>query len=167
MLLSGLPEEQEDKSRFCEDHRQAADNIKDQAVADGKSEYADQILYCPAKCAEAINRWLKDNPHGRFRKRLIDWGQWERHFCLSTKVTQRQGEIAWAWSDWSEEKGDAGWSATRILKKWNAYFDDLNIQREGEGDKLELWIPERKRRMRDVVKEVTNCFKEGPIISRN
>ena len=146
-------------SRFCEAHRQAADNIKTQAVANGTPEYAEQILYDAVKCTAAIEQWMKENPPGRFRKQLIDWTVWSRMFDVKTRITIRTGFTAWNWTDWSDEHSH--WKPERVLAKWNQYKNDPKIEREGTGDDMELWIPDKKRKMQDEVKEITQRVAEG------
>ena len=76
-------------------------------------------------------------------------------------VKQRQGETAWTWGDFSTEKSDAGWPPSKILARWKQWEDDTTIDREGSGDKMVLWVPDKKRRIRDVSKEITNRYTES------
>ena len=116
--------------RFCLLHRPMADGIMEQAKEADKVEEAQQMMYDEAKCGMAIQRWQKENPAGKFRKKLIDWSTWCRIFDIKKTVTMRETEAEWTWDDWQEEKHDLGWSAARILRKWNEYVDNKDIERD-------------------------------------
>ena len=149
------------KARFCSLHRPMADGILQQAVEQGKEEDAQQLLHDEAKCSMALIEWERDNPPGKYRKKLIDWAAWQRKFDIKTKVTIREGETAWSWEDFCEEKEGIGWIAGAILKKWQKWQNDSNVGKAEENGKEILWVPDRKRRMRDNVKEVCNTYLES------
>ena len=93
-IMATCQETKVGNTRFCAEHRPMADGIWSQAQDAGKEEEAKAILYDEAKCAMALMKWQKENPPGKYRKKLIDWAQWQRTFDVKSKVTVREGETA-------------------------------------------------------------------------
>ena len=160
-FAAGCTESKKGKARFCAYHRPMADSIKSQGEAAGKLQEAEQLLNDEAKCAMALQQWERDNPPGKYRKKLIDWSQWQRQFKIKTVVIVREGQTQWTWDELVEEKGEAGWPAERILAKWNSWEKDSNVEQDWDNGKNILWVPDRKRRIRDLVKEVNNSYVES------
>eukprot|EP00959_Pyramimonas_sp_CCMP1952_P254952 5324720-Pyramimonas_sp.AAC.1 len=59
----------------------------------------DQILNDPVKAQEALDQHARDNCDGRFRKKVIDWGQWKRQFGIKISTAVRDCED---WMDVTE-----------------------------------------------------------------
>ena len=134
-----------------------------QATVAGKRPLVDALILDQSKCIKAVADFDRENPKGKFRKKLIDWGQWQRKYSVEVVHTGRQGEEFWTWADFSDEKSKCNYSGQEIMAKWDVLKDDVNIDREGDDGTASfgLWIPKRKERFRDKIKRVSNDFLEG------
>ena len=65
-------------SRFCLVHNPPAEAIKSQAVAKNELKAFEEVMYNKEKCTLAIEEFMRENPPGKFRKKLIDFGQWKK-----------------------------------------------------------------------------------------
>ncbi|CAK9036130.1 Uncharacterized protein SCF082_LOCUS21603 [Durusdinium trenchii] len=120
-------------SKFCKSHHRAAENMKYQAQNAKPPELTsyNQVMNDPSKAKIAIEDFMRDNPEGSGRKRLIDWAAWKR--------------------DHGVAESDAAFK--ELLQ---GPYD-----REGEGPLTKLWVPKHKERMRDRTHFVESSVTEG------
>lgn len=81
-------------SKFCKSHHRAAENMKYQAQNAKPPELTsyNQVMNDPSKAKIAIEDFMRDNPEGSGRKRLIDWAAWKRDHGVRLSYTVREGE---------------------------------------------------------------------------
>lgn len=91
---------------------------------------------------------------------MIDWSQWRR-VIKKVSHTTRRGETAWNLRDFTHEKRKSGWSVEKVNQYWESLLEDPRYEKEGEGDDVEIWLPDQRKRFRGRVKEVTNTYAEG------
>ena len=104
------------------------ENIRNQSIRDGQQETFNAIFYEEVKCRTAVERYERENPQGRFRKKLIDWGQWKKAFGVRIAKIDREVDtlmdetdyIAWAMNFRLMAKEDA-----RV--KWKICWQTLTI----------------------------------------
>eukprot|EP00435_Cladocopium_sp_Y103_P028473 s3755_g7.t1 len=113
------PEKKLRNSKFCKDHNRAYENMKYQAQRAKEMQAFTQIMGDPGKAKVAIDDFLRENPEGSCRKRLVDWASFKREHGV------RESDEAFK----------------ELLK---GPYD-----REGEGPLTKLWLPKLKERMRD------------------
>ena len=123
------------------------ENIRNQAIRDGKTEEFNSIFYCPIKAKSAIERFQKENPEGRFRKKLIDWGAWTKAFGVRVAKIEQEEDvlmddtdyIAWAtvWRLMTREDARA---------TWKELVSDPDHPGEGCGAERELYIVKEKNK---------------------
>eukprot|EP00972_Heterocapsa_arctica_P039017 5746659-Heterocapsa_arctica.AAC.1 len=101
------------------------------------------------------------NPPGKFRKQLVDWVQWKRKFSVTSFVTVRQGEEEYSFQDFTDEKSKSNSDAAHIKAEWQSMLDDPSFERTGDGQRVVIWIPLRKKRMRDLTHAATNEVEES------
>ena len=67
------PEKKLRNSKFCKDHNRAYENMKYQVQRDKEMPAFNQVMGDPGKAKVAIEDFLRDNPEGSSRKRLVGW----------------------------------------------------------------------------------------------
>ena len=116
-------------SKWCECHRQAGENIVAQAQEQGDEalENAKDIMSDPVRASKAVDQWMKDNPPGRWAKKLIDFSEWQRVFSVTTATIDQRGETAWTFEDWADEHSH--WPESKILKNGRSMWTTLTSSR--------------------------------------
>ena len=146
------------KSKFCGDHKKVTDAILYQAEKAKRKAEVERILSDQTQCTKAVHSFERDNRPGRFRKKLIDFSVWLKVHTVEVITTSRDSAELWSFADFSDEKTKCGWAPKEILDKWEEYKGDPSIEQEpGEL----LWLPCRKRKMRDNVKKISNQYIES------
>ena len=150
-------------SKFCKSHHRAAENMKYQAQNAKPPELTsyNQVMNDPSKAKIAIEDFMRDNPEGSGRKRLIDWAAWKRDHGVRLSYTVREGEELLDIDDYyvmrSLPRG-------KSRAESDAAFKELlqgPYDREGEGPLTKLWVPKHKERMRDRTHFVESSVTEG------
>lgn len=155
-------EQKHGKEQLCNKHKRSVDNMRSQAnevqaKADLKVVLADDDL---ANCA--IDDFDEKNVQGKYgRKQLIDWQEFNRAYFTSRTKKDRSKELEYTFGDFEDECKMKGWTDSRIKAQRASYVDDRNIDREGAGTFLILWIPQRRERILDTTKGFVNDYREG------
>eukprot|EP00439_Symbiodinium_sp_Y106_P045373 s354_g5.t1 len=151
-------------SKFCGLHHKDAEAIRYQAKQQGDEEIkktAEATLADPYKCKLAIEDFARNNPAGRFRKRLIDWGAFQQAFGRRAEVRNRESEEEMDVSDFIAHMTKKGRSEEEALAKWRELLADPNTDRSGEGQDIKAWVPMNRTRMRDSIHYKDCGFHEG------
>ena len=160
-MVGDCVEKKSGKARFCASHRRMVDNILEQAQKQNRKGEVERILDDPILLARACREFERDNPPGRFRKKLIDFSQFLKRYSHSVSYHDQQADEEWSFQEWSDEKTKAGWDAAKILKAWKGFSEDPNIVK-GDGSNGEtLWLPCRRKRIRDRASSIAAEFLEG------
>ena len=157
------PERKKSNSRFCKGHHGSMENIRNQAIRDGKVEVFNDLFYDEIKCRSALERFDKENPPGKFRKRLIDWHSWSKAFGVRIARTLRETDTL------MDETDFVAWSMMYRLTtkevakaKWKVMIADINHPGEGDGEDRELYVQTvKKQRIRDVERYEDGATTEG------
>ena len=141
------PEKKQKNSRFCRTHHRAAEAMKYQAQHSKPPETAayNEVMRDSGKAKVAIDDFLRENPEGSIRKRLIDWTQWKREHGVRLAYTVREAEELLDIDDYWVSRGQP---RGKTRQESDEAFKELSKQaydREGEGAFLKLWLPKVKR----------------------
>ncbi|CAK0850852.1 unnamed protein product, partial [Prorocentrum cordatum] len=165
--------------KFCIQHHKGAENCKNQAQKDGEIETYNQIFNDPVKADQALEQYEKDNCEGRFRKRLIDWGQWKRQFGVRVSTKVRNVE---EWLDVAEyvdiktkhmPEGEAKEEAKKVkTEEFKQMCNQPGIEKEGEWPSTRIWVymkryidsnfEEGSKQMKDLTKVKKEDGEDGP-----
>ena len=145
------------KSKYCKEHKKVTDAILYQAERQNRKAEVEKVLSEQVQCTKAVQDFQKENPPGRFRKKLIDFGQWFKTYSVETAITGREAVELYSFSDFSDDKTKSGWDLKAILKKWQEYEQDPGVEHEGDS----LWLPLRKQKFRDETKKISNAYQEA------
>ena len=153
------------KSKFCKVDKAAVDAILYQAEKKGAAVKAkvEAVLSDPVQCAKAVADFHKENPPGRFRKKLIEFSQWLKTYSIEKSITERDAVELFSFQDFSDDKTKAGWTPQNILSKWQEHLNNPAIEQEGES----LWLPLRKQKMRDTTRKISNAYVESSKAIKN
>ena len=146
------------KHKCCGDHKKVVDAILYQAEKAGKKAEVERALSDPNQAAKAVRDFEAENPPGKFRKKLIDFTQWLKTYTTETAHTNRERLELYTFQDFSDEKTSAGWDPKVILDRWQDKQSDPNIEQEADGS---LWLPLRKRKLRDDTRRVSQSVVEA------
>lgn len=150
-------------SKWCRPHHRKVEAMRYQAQNSGDRalQVFNEVMGDPAKAQVAIADFERENPEGQFRKRVIDWGAFQRRHGVRTSWTMREEEVqvdvTGYWMSVGMPKG-----VTR--EESDAEFWEkarVSTDKEGEGANTRLWVAQPKRRMRDETRYVDNEFVEG------
>lgn len=121
-----------------------------------------QSLYVKDKCTGAVSDFEMHTPSaGKWKGPLIDWSEFGRTYSVRVSVKHREEELETTWSDFKDDCAMKGWDLERTKAQWDKHKADKNIDREGRGATLKLWLPQRNKRIRDKGKDQVNAFNEG------
>ena len=110
-------------------------------------------MYNAVKCKSAVEESMRESPPGKFRKKLIDFGAWKKHYGVRTAYVQREDEQAFTISTYlAHAEHVLGIPKAVAAVKWKAYVDDPNIEREGPEQDPELWICTAKTRSKEKMR---------------
>ena len=156
-------EKKQKNSKFCRAHHRAAEAMKYQAQHTKPPETAayNEVMKDSGKARVAIDEFLRDNPEGSSRKRLIDWTQWKREHGVRLAFTVREAEELLDIDDYWVSRGQP---RGKTRQESDDAFKELAKQhydREGEGAFLKLWLPKVKERMKDRVHYQDASVTEG------
>ena len=111
-----------------------------------------QVMSDAGKARIAIEEFLRENPAGASRKKIIDWAAFKRATGVQNKYTVRQGEVEMDIDDYFAERAKPrGKTRQESDKEFEELAKSGKYDREGEGAFLKLWLPRLRERMRDVV----------------
>ena len=156
------PNKKKANSRFCLVHNPPAECIKNQAVAKNELKAFDEVMYNKEKCKLAVEEFMRENPPGKFRKKLIDFGQWRKSYGVrtSTAVHENESEFtAGTWQSWATSFG--GYDSPRARAKWKEMMKDPNLDRQGEGADMMIWACTIRTRQRTRERYEDGNFEES------
>ena len=148
------------KSKFCSDHHNPYENMKNQALAAKELDTFQQLMDDPEKARVAISDFMNDNPPGRFQKKLVDWAKLRKKHGVAirfkTRESQEQIDISDYVSRWlkkhvvdhipteeDKQRARAAWDNDCKVKE--------NVEEGVGGEKL-LWVALPKKREREEEK---------------
>ena len=143
------PEKKLRNSKFCKDHNRAYENMKYQVQRDKEMPAFNQVMGDPGKAKVAIEDFLRDNPEGSSRKRLVEWASFKREQGVRVAFTVGEGEVLLDIDDYFVERAQP---RGKTRQESDEAFKELMkgpYEREGEGPLTKLWLPKLKERMRD------------------
>lgn len=149
-------------SKFCQPHHKDAEAMRYQAKSKDEQtlKTVEEVLADPAKAAMALSDFARENPAGRFRKKLIDWTSFSQKFGKRAEVRMRGTEELMDVSDfvyWQKTKGK---SEEEAMTLWKEHLES-DLDREGEGANTKLWIVKNKQRFKDTVHYKDEGMEEG------
>lgn len=150
-FLPACEEKKLKNSKFCRQHHRPYEALKYQAAGAKPPETKSfmQIMSDPSRAQAAIEDFIRENPEGTSRKKLVDWVAWKRDHGVRIAYTVREGEVLLGIDDYFLERSKPkGMSRADS----DAEFKELlkgHYDREGEGALTKLWLPKFKERMRD------------------
>lgn len=161
-FAQGCPEKVRAHSKFCQAHHKDVEAMKYQAkVKDPKAvKVLEDVLGDPAKTAMALDDFSKENPGGRFRKKLIDWTSFTQKFGKRAEVRLRGTEELMDVSDFVAWQRTRGKSEEESMQLWKEHLES-DLEREGEGATVKLWIVRNKQRYKDTVHYKDEGMEEG------
>ena len=164
-FIATCPNKKLAKSKFCKVDKAAVDAIIYQAEKKGPSIKAqvEAVLNDPVQCCKAVADFHKENPPGRFRKKLIDFSQWLKTYSIEKAITERDQFELFSFQDFSDDKTKAGWTPQNILSKWQEHMNNPAIEQEDDC----LWLPLRKQKMRDTIRRISNSYRESSKAIKN
>ena len=148
-------------AKFCRAHQRAADAMKYQAEKAGELKIYQAVMDDPGKARVEIEQFLRDNPEGRGRKRLIDFSVWKRQHGSRLAYTFREGEQLLDIHDYFVERAKP---RGKSRSESDAEFANLlksGYEREGAGANVKLWLPKVAERYRDVTRYMDANFEES------
>ena len=151
--------------KWCAKHRKDYEAMEYQATRDKKLKLFQHSMSVVSQARVALQDFDDQNPEGKFRKSLIDWGHFKRKFAKTNSSTLRRSEVEWTYAEYYDE-----WigrrNETDIKMKWKDMLQS-DLEREGDGYDAVIWIPEKRKRMRDVTTSVSHAFEEGSKVTKN
>ncbi|CAE7667911.1 unnamed protein product [Symbiodinium sp. CCMP2456] len=151
-------------SKFCASHHKDAEAVRYQAKQQGDEEIkktVEEALADPYKCKLALEDFARNNPAGRFRKKLIDWSAFQQTFGRRAEVRNRENEEEMDVSDYIAYMTRKGKTEEEAMDKWKELLADPNIERSGEGQDIKVWVPMNRTRMRDTIHYKDCSLAEG------
>ena len=142
------PNPKKGNKKWCIEHNSAADGMVYQAERATPPELdgLHEVLEDPGKAETALNDFIKENT-GRYRKKLIEWGRWKKRYGVRITRTVRDNEMLMDFDDFEAWQLERKKAPDVILRMWNDHKNS-NVEREGEGDTLAMWISRNKTRDR-------------------
>ena len=161
-FAQGCQEKVRAHSKFCQTHHKDVEAMKYQAkVKDPKAfKVLEDVLADPAKTAMALDDFSKENPGGRFRKKLIDWTSFTQKFGKRAEVRMRGTEELMDVSDFVAWQRSRGKSEEESMQLWKEHLES-DLEREGEGATVKLWIVRNKQRYKDTIHYKDEGMEEG------
>eukprot|EP00959_Pyramimonas_sp_CCMP1952_P151692 3173816-Pyramimonas_sp.AAC.1 len=161
-------EKKKANSKFCPKHHRSAENIKNQAERDGELQTYEQIFNDPVKADQALEQFDRDNCDGRFRKKLIEWGQWKRQFGVKVS-TKTQGIEEWLdvaeYVDLRTRNMPEGPDKEQLKIAKTKEFEEMcnapGIEKEGEWPNTRIWVFVKKQRIGEVERFINTGFEEA------
>lgn len=149
-------------SKFCQPHRKDAEAMRYQAKSKDEQtlKTVEEVLADPAKAAMALSDFARENPAGRFRKKLIDWTSFSQKFGKRAEVRMRGTEELMDVSDFVYWQRTKGKSEEEAMTSWKEHLES-DLDREGEGANTKLWIVKNKQRFKDTVHYKDEGMEEG------
>ena len=149
--------------RFCGEHHKGAEALRYQGKQKNPeiTKAIEETLSDPVKAKLALDEFARQNPEGRFRKRLLDWGQFLQKFGRRAEVRHREQEEEMDATDYIAWQKSQGKSDQEALAKWKEVLADPSIGRSGEGMDAKVWIVKNKLRFQDDVRFKECSVQEG------
>ena len=108
------------KSRWCQQHTKDYNAMRHQAERAGTVNVFEEVMEDENKARDALKDFQTQNAGGRFRKKLLDWGQWQRMYGKKRSKTNRDklilmdaddycGYILGKRPHWSKQDAFADW----------------------------------------------------------
>lgn len=148
------------KQKFCAKHKKDYDAMLYQATRDKKMDAFNNIMRDADKARAAIEDFDKANPPGRFRKQHIDWAAFTVKYSKELVRIKRREEEEWTFKDYRIDGLTKNMTEEQVKAGWRALLDS-DLDREGEGFEATIWVPNRRKRIRDEVEKVSTSFTEG------
>lgn len=139
-------------SKFCTDHHKAAEAMRYQAskASPPQGNALDAIFSDMAKCKMAINDFLRNNCEGRFRKKLIDWGQWRKQYGVRVAMTESDNDKLMGVTSYIKHM--EGRMSTEEAQAEFRRMVEAGHEGEGAGLDRKLWITLERTRTRTKTK---------------
>ena len=162
-FISGCNEKLRSKSRFCHKHHKDVEGIKYQAKVKNDPEVSEAVEAAfsdPQKARLAVDEFERQNPEGRFRKRLIDWSAFKQSFGKRAEVRHRGEEELMDVTDFVMHKQKRGMDEEAAMNEWKKLLES-DADREGEGLDVKIWVVMNKKRFRDNITYKDDHLEEG------
>ena len=151
-------------SKWCERHEPMVKAMTYQATTKGELPTLNKILEDAGKSDAALAEWEKENPEGKWKKKLIDWAQWRKDFKISVKIKCNENEELMDVTDYIEYMSKTmseAQAAKDFEKKWNEAHPDDREGGDEYGPTSKVFIVKNKARQRTREHELSSTLSEG------
>ena len=96
------------RKRFCSKHQKDYNAMEYQAKRDDKLDAFNNVMSDETQAGKALADFARRNPDGAFRKKPIEWTQFEKTYSKELVGTLRRGEEEWAFTEFKLDRCKGG-----------------------------------------------------------
>ena len=140
-------------SKFCPKHHRDVEAIRYQAKQkkDKQIEEAVELAFNdPYKAQLALDDFDRENPSGKYRKKLIDFSAFKQKHGKRMEARVREEEEEMDITDFITDQKKRGVSDEVAQAKWKKLLES-GLDKTGEGVDTKIWIPQNRKRFRDNI----------------